>query len=88
MEKEKRYTKEINSILTRAKEKDKKFNPHNYFIIFSPDVANYLQAEKNILLSFINDALFYEGINVIIQWDGKNVFNLYKNITDEILNQN
>lgn len=86
--KEKRYTKEINSILSKAKEKDKKYNPKNYFIIFSPDVANYLQLEENILLSYINDALFYDGINAIIQWDGENIFNLYKNITDEILNHN
>lgn len=82
--KEKKYTKEINNILTKAKEKDKNYNPHNYFIIFSPDIANNLQLEENILLSFINDSLFYDGINAIIQWGGENVFNLYKNITDEI----
>lgn len=86
--KDKRYTKKINSILTKAKEKDKKYNPQNYFIIFSADVVNYLQLEENILLSYINDVLFYDGINAIIQWNGENVFSLYKNITDEILNHN
>ena len=85
--KAKKYTKEINNILTKAKEKDKNYNPHNYFIIFSPDVINNLLLEENVLLSFINDALFYEGINAIIQYNGENIFNLYKNITDDILNQ-
>lgn len=86
--KENRYTKEINNILTKAKEKDKNYNPNNYFIIFSPDVVDNLRLEENTLLSIKYDSVFYDGIDVIITYDGEKVFKLYKNITDEISNQN